>query len=93
MVDLYTGMGAKILTPKENTFQFFFFKKRFSSFLFSVVFQQIRWSSNQLFHNASDYFEMADNTKIQTEEKNNERKVEAKEETVNESVLIYLTTW
>ena len=35
---------------------------------------------------------MADNRKIQTEEKNNERKVEAKEETVNESVLIYLTT-
>ena len=48
--DWYTGLGAKIMAPK----------KHFSSFLFSVVFQQkICWSSYQQFHSASNYFEMA----------------------------------
>ena len=48
--DWYTGLGAQSLT----------IKKHFSSFLFSVVFQQkICWSSDQWFHNASNYIEMA----------------------------------
>ena len=50
--------------------------KNTSTFLFSVVFQQkkIRWSGDQWFHNASNYFQMAQNTKMQTEKKNNETK-------------------
>ena len=42
-------------------------------FLFPVVFQQkIRWSSDQWFHNASTYFEMASITKMQREENSSE---------------------
>ena len=49
--------------------------KHFQVFYFSVVFQQeMCWSGDQWFHNASLYFEMAENTKMQTEEKNNEAK-------------------
>ena len=48
-------------------------KEKFSSFVFSVVFQQkICWSSDQWFQNGFNYIEMAWKTKIQTEEKNNE---------------------
>ena len=61
--DCYTGLGAQTLMPKKD----------FSRFLFSVVFQQkICWNSDQRFHNASNYFEMAWKIKIQTEEKNNQ---------------------
>ena len=63
--DRYTGLGAQNLTPK----------KYFSSFLLSVVFQQIRWRSDQWFQDASYYFEMTLNTKIQTKEKNNKTKI------------------
>ena len=50
-------------------------KKHFSSFLFTVLFQQkICWSSSQWSHDVSTYFEIAWNTKMQTEEKNNETK-------------------
>ena len=44
--DRYTAWGIHTLASKNH----------FSSFLFSVVFQQkIRWSSDQWFHNASDF--------------------------------------
>ena len=48
--DQYTGLGAQTLAPE----------KQFSSFLFSVVFQQkMLLSSDQWSHNASDYFGIA----------------------------------
>ena len=53
-------------------------KKRFSSFHSAVFKQKIRWSSD---HHTAYYFEM----------RKTDKKVEAKEETVNESALIYLT--
>ena len=81
--DWYNGLDTQTLVPK----------KYFSSFLFSVVFRQkFHWSVNQWFDNASKFFEMAENTKMQTEDKNNKTKeVEAKEETVGESVFFHLT--
>ena len=48
--DQYTALGTQTLAPKNL----------FSSFLISVVFQQkICSNGNQLFHNVSNYFEMA----------------------------------
>ena len=45
-------------------------KNHFSGFLFLVLFRQkIRWSSDQRFHNASDYFEKFWKKRIKTEEK------------------------
>ena len=56
--DRYTGLGTQTQAPKNH----------FSSFVFSVVFQQkICWSSVQWFQNASNYFEMAQKTKMQKE--------------------------
>ena len=63
--DSYTGLGSQTLVPK----------KHFSSFHFSVALQQnICWSSDQWFHNTSNYFRIASNTKMQTEEKNSDIK-------------------
>ena len=48
--DQYTGLGVQTLAPE----------KHFSGFLFSVVLQQkIRCSSDQWFHNGSNYFDMS----------------------------------
>ena len=48
-------------------------------------FQQKKY--DQWFHNASDYFEMAQNTKIQTEEKNVETKRSKRKEKLSTKVF------
>ena len=48
--DQCAGLGSQTLVHKKHS----------SSFLFSTVFvQNICWSSDQWFHNTSNYFEMA----------------------------------
>ena len=63
--DWYTCLSTQNLAPK----------KHFSCFVFSIVIQwKICGICHQRFHNASYYFEMAQKTKMQTKEKNNETK-------------------
>ena len=73
--DRYTGLGAQTLTPK----------KHFLSFYVLFVFQQIRWSSDQWFHNASLF-------RNGTEYKNADRRKKQwdKKETVCKKVFIHL---
>ena len=68
--------------------------KTLFNFFFSSCISKKNLSSDQSFHNSSNYFEMmAQNTIIQTKEENNqEKEFRAKEETVSESVFIHLTT-
>ena len=59
-------------------------KKPFSSFHFSVLFQQkIRWGGDQWFHNASNYFEIAyyfEHKNADGRDEQWEKEVETKEE-------------
>ena len=45
------------------------------SFFFNFISPKICWCNNQLLHKASNYFNMAQETKMQTEEKNNAKKM------------------
>ena len=59
----------------RSVYRFLVPKKHFSSFLLSVVFpRKIHWISDHWFPSASSYFETAWETKMQTEEQNNETK-------------------
>ena len=66
--DPYTSLGTQTLAPKKYV----------SCFLFQLYFNKNTLNSNQLFYNASKYFEIPQKTKMQTKEKNKTKSHQSK---------------
>ena len=67
---------------QETIFKFSFFS--------CISTKKIWWSIDQWFHNASNYLEMAYNTKMLTEEKNNETKRSKQKKKVSSKVFSFI---
>ena len=79
--DRYTVLGAQTMTPKKPLFKFSFF---------SYISNKNTLKERSAISNASNYFEMASRTKIQTREKQGEKKMSKRKVKLCTSVFIHV---